>query len=209
MHLHPSNENAYDAKIRALHSHDADAADEGAYCVTSYKIMPIILHTSLIIDNSNEIFYNGSTYRGKGPFLNELLLSSIHEVFENHFSMPLKPCPSVPAEEGYAAAIPFSDAEGEKEALIWLQRPLLEKIALLLLGEESPDGATLADLAAEVANFVVGHAKMEASDKNIAFTMGTPHFEGVLSSDSLSEGVSFCDTDEGSMVLRIKDANVR
>ena len=129
--------------------------------------------------NSNDLFYNRYIHRYKGPFLIDLLQTSVNQVFRDHFAMQPKPCKTRPKGVGYVATIPFSDRQGEKVASVWIQRATLEKIAALLLFEEDPDEATLEDLAAEVANFIVGHAKMEASEKGLACSMGTPGFEGV------------------------------
>jgi hypothetical protein len=49
----------------------------------------------------------------------------------------------------------------------------------ILLEEEDPDHATLEDMTSELANFIVGHAKMVASEKATPYRMGTPSFGGI------------------------------
>ncbi|WP_456322508.1 chemotaxis protein CheX [Hydrogenimonas sp.] len=141
--------------------------------------------------------------------MNNLLEASIDEVFSNHFSMPTQPCQKLPQGIGYVASIPFSDINGAQRALLWLQKPVIEKISDLLLGEDSPDEATLADLTAEVANFVVGHAKMEASDQNNSFSMGTPSFEGIRPLEGASENIRLFSIDDGCIALQIESVDAR
>ncbi len=103
---------------------------------------------------------------------------SVEEVFRQHLGIETQPCKSRPKGEGYLAAIPFVFEKKEEEALVWVQRRTLIKLANTLLFEEHPDEETLQDLCAELANFIVGHAKMVASDRQIACEMGTPRFLG-------------------------------
>ena len=112
--------------------------------------------------------------------MTDLLQTSMSEVFEQHFGMRLVPCKSRPARSGYRAAIPFTcDGEERRVATLWLQKPTLKKVSSILLFENDPDEETLEDLASELANFIVGHAKMLASDRSIPCTIATPRFAGV------------------------------
>jgi hypothetical protein len=77
------------------------------------------------------------------------------------------------------AQIPFSDGNDEYIARIWIDRTTLKYLANILLFDENPDEATLEDLTAELANFIVGHAKMVASDRNLPYRMMTPKFVGL------------------------------
>ena len=108
----------------------------------------------------------------------ELFRRSVEEVFGQSFGLTAKPAETLPDSEGYAAQIPFFDGEREYAATVWMERPVLESLAEILLCEENPDESTLEDLAAEVANFIVGHAKMEASDRGLPYRMETPRFDG-------------------------------
>ncbi len=108
----------------------------------------------------------------------ELFRRSVEEVFGQSFGLPAKTAENLPDAEGYTARIPFSDGKNEYAATVWLERPVLETLAEILLCEERPDEATLEDLTAEVANFIVGHAKMDASDRGLPYRMETPRFDG-------------------------------
>ncbi len=103
------------------------------------------------------------------------------EVFEQHLGMKLAPCRSRPRQSGYTAHIPFSTEEGgDSVATVWVQKPTLKKVSRILLFENDPDEETLEDLAAELANFIVGHAKMLASDRNLPCRIETPEFAGIM-----------------------------
>lgn len=52
--------------------------------------------------------------------------------------------------------------------------PLLHGFASSLLGDESPDDATLADLSKEMANLIAGVAKRLAKDHHKSWEIGTP-----------------------------------
>ncbi|NPA30317.1 MAG: chemotaxis protein CheX [Epsilonproteobacteria bacterium] len=110
--------------------------------------------------------------------MTELFGQSVEEVFRQHLGIQTQPCKSRPKGKGYMAAIPFSYEGRAQEAILWIQAKTLKKTAEVLLFEENPDEETLKDLCAELANFVVGHAKMAASDRQIACEMGTPRFLG-------------------------------
>ncbi len=103
------------------------------------------------------------------------------EVFDHHLGMKLLPCRSRPKQSGYTAHIPFSAEEtGDAVATVWIQRATLKKVSQILLFESDPDEETLEDLTAELANFIVGHAKMLASDRNLPCQMKTPEFVGIM-----------------------------
>ena len=136
----------------------------------------------------------------------ELFRRSMEEVFGQSFGLTTKPTEKVPETEGYAAQIPFSDGERNYAATVWLERPVLEALAEILLCEEKPDESTLKDLTAEVANFIVGHAKMDASDRGLPYRMQTPRFDGKR---SLEESVTTLVYDIGgrSVAVQLKETN--
>ncbi|BBG65383.1 hypothetical protein NNO_0680 [Hydrogenimonas sp.] len=112
--------------------------------------------------------------------MTDLLKISMAEVFEQNFGMRLLPCKNLPNRDGYRARIPFLCESGERSiATLWLQRPTLKLVSKILLFEDDPDEESLKDLTSELANFIVGHAKMLASDRNIPCRIETPEFAGV------------------------------
>ncbi len=136
--------------------------------------------------------------------MTDLLRTSMSEVFEQHFGMRLVPCKNRPARSGYRAAIPFScEREGHMVATLWLQKPTLKKVSSILLFENDPDEDALEDLTSELANFIVGHAKMIASDRGIPCTIATPRFDGIGHLRSGCETLLF-KTENRCIALQIK-----
>lgn len=109
----------------------------------------------------------------------DLFKTSVEEVFSRNFGWTAEQCDTLPETTGYMAQIPFSDGERQFFAEIWVDRPTLTKIANILLFEENPDEETFRDLTSELANFIVGHVKMEASDRNLPYRISTPEFLGI------------------------------
>ncbi|WP_201353602.1 hypothetical protein [Hydrogenimonas urashimensis] len=134
----------------------------------------------------------------------ELFRTSIQEVFSQNFGLETKPCTDFPKKEGYMANIPFSDGKRNFVAEVWIERPALEKLANILLFDENPDSETMEDLTAEIANFIVGHAKMVASDRNLPYRMETPEFGGVRRLES-SDGTLLYSVDERCVAIRLKE----
>lgn len=134
--------------------------------------------------NLNFLFYN---QRKKANAMNNLLNVSMHHVFENEFGLKLEKCKNSPRHLAYTATIPYKSNSKEKIATIWVQKPTLKKLSNILLFEEKPDEDTLEDLTKELANFIVGHAKMLAHNQNLDYDIKTPKFAGFNKLDPSSE----------------------
>ena len=59
---------------------------------------------------------------------------------------------------------------------IYIKKETLKKMALLFLYEKNPTEDILKDLIKEIANIIIGKAKVLASLKNIIFDISTPEF---------------------------------
>lgn len=110
--------------------------------------------------------------------MNNLLNISMHHVFENEFGLKLQSCNNRPNHAAFTATIPYKSNQKEKIATIWVQKPTLKKLSNILLFEEDPDEDTLEDLTKELANFIVGHAKMIAHNQDLDYDIETPKFAG-------------------------------
>ncbi|MDR0747340.1 MAG: chemotaxis protein CheX [Helicobacteraceae bacterium] len=75
----------------------------------------------------------------------------------------------------WSASIPIG---GNMRAYLYIPKPTLERMALLFLNEESPQDDVLRDLVMEVANLIVGKAKVIAQKNDLFFNISTPNFEG-------------------------------
>jgi len=111
--------------------------------------------------------------------VNNLLDVSMHYVFENEFGFKLNKCKSIPNHSAYTATISYKSDSKEQIATIWIQKPTLKKLSNILLFEDNPDEDTLKDLTKELANFIVGHAKMIAHNQDLDFDIKTPKFKGI------------------------------
>ncbi len=129
------------------------------------------------------------------------------EVFEQHLGMKLQPCRSRPRQDGYRAQIPFSsEKEGDSIATVWFQKPTLKRVSAILLFENDPDEETLEDLTSELANFIVGHAKMLASDRSLDCKIETPRFIGI--GPLIENGLTHLyKTENRCIALQIKEPN--
>ncbi len=126
--------------------------------------------------NSNILFYN---QRKKVIIVNNLLNVSMHHVFENEFGLKLEECKNIPNHSAYTATIPYRSYSKEQIATIWVQKPTLKKLSNILLFDDNPDEETLEDLTKELANFIVGHAKMLAHNQDLDYDIKTPKFAGI------------------------------
>jgi hypothetical protein len=126
--------------------------------------------------NSNILFYN---QRKKVFIVKNLLNTSMHHVFENEFGLKLEQCKNIPKHPAYTATIPYRTDSNNRIATIWVQKPTLKKLSNILLFEDNPDEDTLEDLTKELANFIVGHAKMLAHNQDLDYDIKTPKFTGI------------------------------
>jgi len=138
--------------------------------------------------NSNILFYN---QRKKVIIVENLLNVSMHHVFENEFGLKLETCKKIPNHTAYTATIPYQSDSKDRIATIWVQKPTLKKLSNILLFEENPDEETLEDLTKELANFIVGHAKMLAHNQDLDYDIKTPKFAGINKLDPKIETILF------------------
>lgn len=99
-------------------------------------------------------------------FFTRDVLGSEAELFEN--------CPLNPA---WAAAV-HTQGDENWRVTVYITQPSLEKMAFLFLNEEQPDSEALTDLIKEIANLIVGRAKVTAAGRGVNFNITTPKFEG-------------------------------
>ncbi|WP_456382607.1 hypothetical protein [Hydrogenimonas sp.] len=129
----------------------------------------------------------------------ELFRRSIEDIFTQNFGISTESCETArPEEKGLTARIPFKEGNRNFFASLWVEKPVLERVANILLFDEKPDRETLEDLTAELANFLVGHAKMIASDRKLSCEIGTPEFTG-------ENTFSF---EPGTLLYRVEDHHI-
>lgn len=136
----------------------------------------------------------------------DLFRTSVEEVFSQNFGLETKPCETFPEKEGYTARIPFSDGTKDFDAEVWIDEPMLKEMASILLFDEDPDPETLEDLTSELANFIVGHAKMVASDRDLPYRMQTPVFTGRRPLEKRGETLLYS-LDDRCIAIQLKERN--
>jgi CheY-specific phosphatase CheX len=69
---------------------------------------------------------------------------------------------------------------GEEKWLVFVHvsKPSLVKMAALFLNENAPNDEILRDLIGEIANLIVGRAKVTAAERGLTFSIAAPRFEG-------------------------------
>ncbi len=121
----------------------------------------------------------------------ELFRIAVKDVFQDNFGLQTAECDTLPEYDGFTAVIPFEEGSRHYEARIWVDRSLIENLSRILLEDEDPDEQTQEDLTSELANFIVGHAKMLASDRAIPCAISTPRFTGLKKADQKGKSLAF------------------
>ena len=107
----------------------------------------------------------------------EILKKSFLEVMQT-LNTSLHPHPT-PLTQGYLASIKLNDTT----IYILASTPLLTLLAQNLLFEDNPDAATLQDMTKELANLIVGKAKVLSQESGQAASISAPLFCGQISPD--------------------------
>ena len=114
----------------------------------------------------------------------EILEKSFLEVMQT-LNASLRPHPT-PLTQGYLASIKLNDTT----IYILASTPLLTLLAQNLLFEDNPDTATLQDMTKELANLIVGKAKVLSQEKGQAASISTPLFCGEMFQDVTQDSIA-------------------
>lgn len=110
----------------------------------------------------------------------EVIKEAYKQSFKNTFEIDL-----LESEEGifegYVSSIKAIKNGIEEEIFFIFSKEMLLCVSGILLMDHNPDENTLGDLCKELANIVVGVAKVVASDMGIDFHISTPTFLGITS----------------------------
>jgi len=101
----------------------------------------------------------------------ERFLDKAVENFINSIGGKLGKCDNL-HEDGFVSKIEIN-GDINKGIYIFVPKETLDKISMLLFGDTDYD---LKDLTNEIANLIVGNAKVIASDENVHFNISTPEF---------------------------------
>lgn len=84
----------------------------------------------------------------------------------------------------FGASIPLTCNQTEHHFYLFFEKGVLSAFGEILLGEETLSEADMDDLCKEVANQIIGHAKvnLESSSPDNHYQLGTPEFLGEVPS---------------------------
>lgn len=124
-------------------------------------------------------------YKGK---VMEIIKESFFEVIKN--SIGVEPEESIiPLKKGYMTSIEMIGTG--KNVLLVFNKPFLKIMCLNFLSESAPTPEALEDMARELANLTVGHAKVIAQRRDTNFNISTPSFLGVHNVTDYDQGIHF------------------
>ena len=85
-------------------------------------------------------------------------------------------------------------------------KEFVQKVAKLFLEEDESDDETLQDMTLEMANLIIGSAKVLAEDnQSLAFTIETPKFEKNGAFDFPVDKAQTCKIGDAELTLAIKE----
>ncbi|MBR2495557.1 chemotaxis protein CheX [Helicobacter sp.] len=118
----------------------------------------------------------------------EVIKESFFEVIKG--SISVRPEESIiPLKKGYLTSIEMIGRE--TNVLLVFNKPFLKTMCFNFLGDKNPSNDALEDMARELANLTVGHAKVIAQERKINFNISTPEFLGVRVIKDYDQGAHF------------------
>ena len=124
----------------------------------------------------------------------QLIRQSFIEVVKN--SIAKEPQDSIlPLKKGYLTRIDTLDSESktmQDVVFLLFDKPFLRIVWEEVLGDDDPDDQALEDMAKELTNLIVGHAKVlaqEAGEK--AFNISLPEYLGIKLIKNYNKGLHF------------------
>ncbi|OBV30039.1 chemotaxis protein CheX [Helicobacter sp. CLO-3] len=118
----------------------------------------------------------------------EIIKESFFEVIKK--SIGVEPEESIiPLKRGYLASIEMVGSG--VEVFLVFNKPFLKIMCHHFLGDDDPTPESLEDMAREVANLTVGHAKVIAQEHNKSFNISTPEFLGIRTISNYNHGIHF------------------
>lgn len=112
--------------------------------------------------------------------LKKSLIEATHFFAKDVLNSEVSLFESCPTDSFYAAQIDIN-GDANQTISVYINHNSLAKMAYLFLFEEDPTHDVLEDLIKEIANLIVGKAKVVAADLGLHFDISTPRF---LSSDT-------------------------
>lgn len=107
--------------------------------------------------------------------LKKALIEATYFFAKNALNSDVTLFESCPIDKYYAASIDVFGDENHS-IFIYINKNSLKKMAYLFLFEEEPTDEVLRDLIKEIANLIVGKAKVVAGENGLYVDIATPNF---------------------------------
>jgi CheY-specific phosphatase CheX len=107
--------------------------------------------------------------------LKEIITKATNIFIQDALDSEAKPTQQIVQEACYVAKIDISGDENY-EFFIYIDKKTLTTMAYMFLLEQAPSEDILQDLIQEIANIIIGKAKVLAGDKKLNFDISTPEF---------------------------------
>lgn len=118
----------------------------------------------------------------------EVIKESFFEVIKDSISVEVEES-IIPLKKGYLTSIEMIGRD--TNVLLVFNKPFLKTMCLHFLDDSTPSDDALEDMARELANLTVGHAKVIAQKRNTSFNISTPEFLGIRVIKNYDQGIHF------------------
>lgn len=133
----------------------------------------------------------------------DIIKESFFEVIEKSVNLKLENS-IIPLKRGYAVSIDMIDDKNKDlkiSTYIVFNKVFLKIMCEKFLCEEDPDEDAITDMAKELANLIIGHAKVIAQNYKTTFNISTPTYLGIKVVANYEEGLHFRLLGEGHCSL--------
>lgn len=135
------------------------------------------------------------------------LITAAHNFAQHQLEAASTLLHDLPEVRTLIAYIDITDQAGAAHrAYVACDETLMRSIASLFLGEEESDESTLRDVALEVANMVIGSAKVISEERGInPFNITTPHFVAFERFDLPCDSTAVLRIGNDTMLIALKE----
>lgn len=135
--------------------------------------------------------------------LEKYINEAVFDTFKKQFDIGIENKEEISVNENYyTSSIDIVFKDRNKTIVVYSSKDMLVNVASILLFEDNPDEDCLTDLNNEIANLVVGHAKVLASNDNYQFNIATPMFDGL---SSKLDATLFYQSNMGNLIIGLND----
>ena len=114
-------------------------------------------------------------------------LKATENFFRDILSLDIKKCKNTKAKDFFCSQINFFKADRKLTFNFYFKKETLKNISEILLFEREIDEKSMKDLTNEIANLIIGSAKVlaENEDEKSRFKISTPKFIGLVKASDI------------------------